>query len=76
MSMFDMSKKVLTYNIFPCYTHHQASVVQLGLHKQRFTYTANIFDVIVTVFNCVPISIVILLYGLHFIAVPSTVEEL
>ena len=38
MSMFDMSKKVLTYNIFPCYTHHQASVVQLGLHKQRFTY--------------------------------------
>ena len=35
--------------------------------------TANIFDVIFTVFNCVPISTVILLYGLHFIAAPSTV---
>ena len=36
-------------------------------------YTANIFEVIFTVFNCVPISTVILLYGLHFIAAPSTV---
>ena len=37
-------------------------------------YTANIFDVIFTVFNCVPISTVILLYGLHLFAAPSTVE--
>ena len=37
-------------------------------------YTANIFEVISTVFNCVPISTVISLYGLHLIAAPSTVE--
>ena len=36
-------------------------------------YTANIFEVIFTVFNCVRISTVISLYGLHFIAAPSTV---
>ena len=39
----------------------------------HFHYTANIFEVIFTVFNCVPISTVILLYGLHFNAAPSTV---
>ena len=37
-------------------------------------YTANIFEVIFTVFNCVPISTVNSLYGLHLIAAPSTVE--
>ena len=37
-------------------------------------YTANIFDVIFTVFNCVPISTVISMYGLHLIAAPSAVE--
>ena len=37
-------------------------------------YTANIFEVIFTVFNCVPISTVVSLYGLHLIAAPSTVE--
>ena len=37
-------------------------------------YTANIFNVIFTVFKCVPISTVISLYGLHLIAAPSTVE--
>ena len=36
-------------------------------------YTANIFEVIFTVFNCVRISTVISLYGLHFTAAPSTV---
>ena len=44
-------------------------IVNLGLKR----YTANIFEVIFTVFNYVPISTVILLYGLHFIAAPSTV---
>ena len=37
-------------------------------------YTANIFNVIFTVFKCVPISTVISLYGLHLIAAPSTFE--
>ena len=37
-------------------------------------YTANIFEVFFTVFNCVPISTVVSLYGLHLIAAPSTVE--
>ena len=37
-------------------------------------YTANIFDVIFTVFNCVRLSTVISLYGLHLIAAPSTME--
>ena len=37
-------------------------------------YTANIFEVIFTVFNCVLISTVISLYGLHLIAAPSTTE--
>ena len=36
--------------------------------------TANIFEVIFTVFNCVPISTVVSLYGLHLIAAPSTIE--
>ena len=44
----------------------------LKLHN-RFGYTANIFEVIFTVFNCVRISTVIMLYGLHFIAAPSKV---
>ena len=39
-------------------------------------YTANIFKVIFTVFNCVPISTVISLYGLHLIAAPTTVVKL
>ena len=37
-------------------------------------HTANIFDVIFTVFNCVRLSTVISLYGLHLIAAPSTTE--
>jgi hypothetical protein len=50
----------------------------LNVFKERMfsdsSYTANIFDVIFTVFNCVPISTVISLYCLHLIAAPSTVE--
>ena len=42
--------------------------------KTEILYTANIFEVIFTVFNCVPISTVVSLYGLHLIAAPSTVE--
>ena len=41
--------------------------------KEKLRYTANIFEVFFTVFNCVPISTVISLYGLHFFAAPSTV---
>ena len=37
-------------------------------------YTANIFDVIFTVLNCVRLSTVISLYRLHLIAAPSTEE--
>jgi KaiC/GvpD/RAD55 family RecA-like ATPase len=37
-------------------------------------HTANIFEVIFTVFNCVLISTVISLYCLHLIAAPSTVK--
>ena len=37
-------------------------------------YTANIFNVIFTLFTCVPLSTVISLYCLHLIAAPSTVE--
>ena len=40
----------------------------------RIPYTANIFDVIFTVFNCVQLSTVISLYGLHLIAAQSTAE--
>ena len=40
----------------------------------HIAYTANIFDVIFTVFNCVRLSTVISLYGLHLIAAPSTTE--
>ena len=40
----------------------------------RPVHTANIFNVIFTVFKCVPISTVISLYVLHLIAAPSTVE--
>ena len=46
------------------------------VHKDSDVYTANIFEVILTVFNCVPISTVISLYGLHLIAAPSTVKKL
>ena len=41
--------------------------------KRKWYSTANIFEVIFTVFNCVRISTVISLYGLHFTAAPSTV---
>ena len=37
-------------------------------------HTANILNVIFTVFKCVPLSTVISQYGLHLIAAPSTVE--
>ena len=53
-------------------------------HKHQFKYsaiiactskcTANIFNVIFTVFKCVRLYTVISLYGLRLIAAPSTVE--
>ena len=36
--------------------------------------TANIFKVIFTVFNCVRLSTVVSLYGLHLIAALSTIK--
>ena len=45
-----------------------------NFHELTLLYTANIFEVIFTVLNCVPLSTVILLYGLHLIAAPSMVE--
>ena len=45
-------------------------------HQRTFsgTCTANIFNVIFTVFKCVRLSTVVSLYGLHLIAAPSTAE--
>ena len=40
-----------------------------------FYYTANIFNVIFTLFTGVPLSTVIPLYCLHLITAPSTVEN-
>ena len=40
--------------------------------RPKYYCTANIFNVIFTVFKCVPFSTVISLYGLHLIA--ATVE--
>ena len=37
-------------------------------------HTANIFKVIFTVFNCVRLSTVVSLYGLHLIAAQSTIK--
>ena len=48
--------------------------VKLNLRRHRIVHTANIFEAIFTVFNCVLISTVISLYGLHLIAAPSTVK--
>ena len=50
-----------------------AAVGPFNNYVNKIGYTANIFEVIFTVFNCVQISSVISLYGLHFIAAPSTV---
>jgi hypothetical protein len=57
-------------------THCTADATVLHDPNRRITtsYTANMFEVIFTVFNCVPISTVVLLYGLHLIAAPSAVE--
>ena len=38
-------------------------------------HTANIFNVIFSLFKCVPLSTVIPLYYLHLITAPSTVEK-
>ena len=57
------------------YYRHQSHCMYVSKScGELIQYTANIFDVIFTVFNCVPISTVISLYGLHLIAAPSTVE--
>ena len=41
---------------------------------QKIAFTANIFEVIFTVFSCVRLSTVVSLYGLHLIAAPSTIK--
>ena len=42
--------------------------------EAKGVHTANIFKVIFTVFNCVRLSTVVSLYGLHLIAAPSTIK--
>ena len=42
--------------------------------QSRLCYNANIFNIIFTLFTCVPLSTVISLNCLHLIAAPSTVE--
>ena len=44
------------------------------LYTRIDMYTANIFKVIFTFFNCVRLSTVVSLYGLHLIAAPSTIK--
>ena len=63
-------KKAILYST--CHVS-ACSLLPLLLLTRPSEHTANIFEVIFTVFNCVPISTVILLYGVHFIAAPSTV---
>ena len=58
-----------SFCLYICVLNKRCTIQRLSL----FVYTANIFKVIFTVFNCVRISTVISLYGLHFIAAPSTV---
>ena len=53
--------------------------IQAEIHRNKMNfketqYTANIFKVIFTVFNCVRLSTVVSLYGLHLIAAPSTIK--
>ena len=43
-------------------------ILQRTYRLNLVKYTANILNVIFTVFKCVPISTVISLYGLHLIA--------
>ena len=49
-------------------------VLVVKLKSNLVDYTANIFKVIFTVFNCVQLSTVVSLYGLHLIAAPSTIK--
>ena len=53
---------------------HAAAFPHRGQETQD--QTANIFEVIFTVFKCVQLSTAISLYGLHLITAPSTVEKL
>ena len=48
--------------------------VHCTVKLQTLDCTTNIFKVIFTVFNCVRLSTVVLLYGLHLIAAPSTIK--
>ena len=64
--------RILNITTADYYNNHLFKQAREGFRPVR--YTANIFDVIFTVFNCVPISTVISLYGLHLIAAPSTVK--
>ena len=45
-----------------------------GKYDRNYHHTANIFKVIFTVFNCVRLSTVVSLYGLHLIAAPITIK--
>ena len=51
----------------------QISLKQIKLHRSEISGTANIFNVILTLFTSVPLSIAIQLYCLHLIATQSTV---
>ena len=50
-------------------------IIKKTKKTRLITYTANIFNVVLTVFTCVPFSNVIPLYGLHLITAPCTVEK-
>ena len=77
--------KWFNISIWSCYNYekrisHQYQISMASfLHEPMqlvciswFWYTANIFKVIFTVFNCVRLSTAISLYGLHFL--PYTVQ--
>ena len=57
-------------NDVPYSCHDVGGKGRIALDK----HTANIFKVIFTVFNCVRLSTVVSLYGLHLIAAPSTIK--
>ena len=50
--------------------------VPISMYIGYYMYTANIFDVIFTGFNCVRLSTVMSLYGLHSIALYSPMQKL
>ena len=75
--MFEAWQQITKIKVFQIVDRQALkNAIKCHLKSYLLLHTANVFDVIFTVFNCVPISIVISLDGLQLIAAPSTVEYL